>query len=465
MQSTAHTFIILFLIALVYGIGTTAIKLPNLSVMSSVDAENASFSCFAVDFSPKEYTITWLRNEEKLDPDQILASSDGLKSAHGTFYSAASYIKVDESLWKDVDTVITCMFSDREKSKNASLSYTTPTTCIRKKKAALICEVTVQGIADLDVAWYNESDNKPLQTLSNGKKTTTTATITYDEWSKGMKWYCSAAIKDSITPPKRKSFEKINVERVVAPNITLYPIWRGPPGASQLSLVCTLSGFYPDKLSVVWLLDDPALTTTPVQDKLQSAEGVEKTFNINSQIQLKIEEWKRGPTVQCKATHNGDHEETQKVSICATSVHLTTPSFQTVMSTGSDVTATCVIHTAFDIKLNWLLDGKGLTSSNKVDQTKEDTLTSNNLTVSVDKWKTLNSITWPTLSSPSVLIRRYFPSVRTEEDTFLECAITKLSSSDLCVTFQANGEDISEKMDLLVDYRDLLLDYRDLLLD
>ncbi|KAG7270702.1 hypothetical protein CRUP_005369 [Coryphaenoides rupestris] len=49
-----------------------------------------------------------------------------------------------------------------------------------KKKAALICEVTVQGIADLDVAWYNESDNKPLQTLSNGKKTTTTATITLE---------------------------------------------------------------------------------------------------------------------------------------------------------------------------------------------------------------------------------------------------------------------------------------------
>jgi len=94
--------------------------------MSSVDAENASFSCFAVDFSPKDYTITWLRNEVEIDQASIDASSEGKTSAHGMLYSAASYVQVVESLWKDVDTVITCMFSDGEKSVNASLAYTTP---------------------------------------------------------------------------------------------------------------------------------------------------------------------------------------------------------------------------------------------------------------------------------------------------------------------------------------------------
>lgn len=98
--------------------------------MSSVDAEKASFSCFAVDFSPKKYTITWLRNEVEIDQADRLgpidASSEGKTSAHGMLYNAASYVQVVESFWKDVDTVITCMFSDGEKSVNASLAYTTP---------------------------------------------------------------------------------------------------------------------------------------------------------------------------------------------------------------------------------------------------------------------------------------------------------------------------------------------------
>ena len=42
----------------------------------------------------------------------------------------------------------------------------------------------------------------------------------------------------------------------------------------------------------------------------------------------------------------------------ATSVHLAIPSFQAVMKTGSAITAACVINTAFDVKVTWLLDGK-----------------------------------------------------------------------------------------------------------
>ena len=74
------------------------------------------------------------------------------------------------------------------------------------------------------------------------------------------------------------------------------------------------------------------------------------------------------------------------------SVHLMTPSFQTVMKTES-VTAACVVHTPFDVKITWHLDGKEPTSTNKVNQVKEEALTSSKLTVLSSQWKTLNSIT------------------------------------------------------------------------
>lgn len=104
-------------------------QLPTLSILISSDAEidssqMASFSCFAVGFSPKDYTITWLRNDAKINERQIASSSEGETTKNGTLlYNAASYIKVAEHLWKDVGTVITCMFANGKGTVNASLTY------------------------------------------------------------------------------------------------------------------------------------------------------------------------------------------------------------------------------------------------------------------------------------------------------------------------------------------------------
>lgn len=85
-----------------------------------------------------------------------------------------------------------------------------------KRRAELVCEVTVTGIAEVEVFWHNESDNRPMQRKGNGKGNgkvkSSTATISYQEWSEGMKWYCEATIKDSYKPPVRKYFEKTNGE-------------------------------------------------------------------------------------------------------------------------------------------------------------------------------------------------------------------------------------------------------------
>ncbi|XP_071369918.1 uncharacterized protein [Centroberyx affinis] len=257
------------------------------------------------------------------------------------------------------------------------------------------------------------------------------------------------------------------VQRVVPPNITLYPVWEGEFGASPVRLICTLSGFFPDQLSVEWQMDNKALNTVPIQKKLQSVEGVEKTFTLSSQIELDMDKWVKGSNVTCKSSHN-KVEITRSISICAInsrsppSILLEIPSFKTVMMAESKVTATCFIRTVYDAKVTWLMD-KQVPNSDSVNLVRNTTHIISNLTVPPSDWRKINhitcraeqrcfssteetvSVTGPAAAAPSVLIRRSLPDLLKGESAVLECDITQLSSSDLYVTFQANNEDISDK--------------------
>ena len=79
--------------------------------------------------------------------------------------------------------------------------------------AELVCKVESSELVELQ--WFNESGVSVLVMQKSDQIPNTPpnthiaiATITYDEWSKGMNWYCKASIKDSIEPPTKKYFVK-----------------------------------------------------------------------------------------------------------------------------------------------------------------------------------------------------------------------------------------------------------------
>ncbi|XP_034449896.1 LOW QUALITY PROTEIN: uncharacterized protein LOC117766715 [Hippoglossus hippoglossus] len=256
------------------------------------------------------------------------------------------------------------------------------------------------------------------------------------------------------------------VVQVFEPNITLHPVWEGEFGASPVRLICTLSGFTPNNLKVKWQKDNIPLTITQTETKLQPLQGVEKTFSQSSNIEPAKKEWESGSTFSCKAQHN-KREFTKTVNICqvyssaAASIDVEIPSFRTVM-TESAVTATCSVHTLFNAKLTWLMDG-GDAPSNTVTQKSNTTHIISDLSVPSSQWKQLKSITCkadhkclsstqrtvnvagPAVTVPSVEIKRSLRDLLKGQSAVLECDITNLSSSDLYVTFQANDEDISDR--------------------
>ena len=64
----------------------------------------------------------------------------------------------------------------------------------------------------------------------------------------------------------------------------------------------------------------------------------------------------------------------------------------TVMTAASDVKATCLVHTAFDANVTWLMDGLGSTNS-RVTRSTNSTHVISNVKVSSSQWKQLKFIT------------------------------------------------------------------------
>lgn len=69
---------------------------------SSDEEKEASFSCFAKDFSPNVFDIKWLKDDEEISNKlyEIKTASKETKTANGTLlYSAASFLMVQTSEW------------------------------------------------------------------------------------------------------------------------------------------------------------------------------------------------------------------------------------------------------------------------------------------------------------------------------------------------------------------------------
>lgn len=140
--------------------------------------------------------------------------------------------------------------------------------------------------------------------------------------SEGMyEWKQVSCVFRSMLIFRRKHVKTCNLSsvtelRVVAPNITLYPVWEGEFGVSQVRLICILSGYFPKQLSVEWQQNNQRLShIEPLERKLESVEGQEKTYSLTTEIKPNMSEWARGSSFTCKSIHKNIFYE-RTTSIC-----------------------------------------------------------------------------------------------------------------------------------------------------
>uniref|UniRef100_A0A3Q2CMM1 Ig-like domain-containing protein n=1 Tax=Cyprinodon variegatus TaxID=28743 RepID=A0A3Q2CMM1_CYPVA len=315
---------------------------PTLKVCSSVDEdkEEAYFSCFAKDFTPNKYEITWKKDDKDISEriDEVNTSAQGRNDTNGTIlYSVGSLLtlKTTEVLQ---DTKITCIFKGKGENntpvyRNATVSHkecTATEGCLEadvdvtiipptlqdmfeKGQGKLICQAKFKRGRFETIFWEKTNDNTKLVGTNRtlGSRTYEAETeITYDEWRKGETYTCEIQNKDWIEPLRKEynrnnndpnSFLMLAGKEMKRPSVFMLPPVEQPREKTVI-LTCYVKGFYPQEVYVAWLVDDEANTiysfntTEPVE--------VDGSFSVYSQLVLTTEEWEQTDVVySCAVQH------------------------------------------------------------------------------------------------------------------------------------------------------------------
>ncbi|XP_057717635.1 immunoglobulin mu heavy chain isoform X2 [Corythoichthys intestinalis] len=287
-----------------------------------------------------------------------------------------------------------------------------------------------------------------------------------EDWDNRAKFQCVA--KHSTEDVEAMITKK--EESTVPPEITVYSLWEDKFESITVKLLCIISGFSPNTLSVEWFRDSQKVNAKQTSTrKLQSVEEEAKTFTLISEIEPNVREWRIGTNFTCRSIQN-NVEIKRSISICESQVnsppaiHLELPSFKEAMmeTLSATVSATCSVRTALDAVITWILEGETDIHYDRSQYANASHIVSK-LTVSVDLWKKTKrvkckvehrcfadieetiDVSEPAVKSPSVEIRRSLADLQKKDSAVFECDVTQLDAVDLYVTLQANGADISDK--------------------
>ncbi|PWA19246.1 hypothetical protein CCH79_00014548, partial [Gambusia affinis] len=313
-------------------------ELPTLKVCSSVDdtKDEAYFSCFAKDFSPNKYKITWHKDGQAITGtiDEVITSSQGRNDTNGTvLYSVASLLTLPSRAVPE-GSQLTCLFEGKGERNPVFLNSTvshkqcsavtegceedmdikiiSPTNkdIFLDGKATLICEVTEKKGGFEKIAWLDEKDAELVSTKENIGSNVHRATIeiTFDEWSKGVKRICEVHSTEWIDPVKRE-YKRNSGGASKRPSVFMLPPLE-QTRENTVVLTCYVKDFSPREIYVDWLVDDEKAST---RYQFSTTEPMENNglFSVYSQVILTQEQWDEKDVVYSCAVH---HESVAKSS-------------------------------------------------------------------------------------------------------------------------------------------------------
>ncbi|XP_068191974.1 immunoglobulin gamma-1 heavy chain-like [Antennarius striatus] len=320
-------------------------QLPTIRVLGSCHEEDeASFSCFAKDFSPKEYQIKWLKNNKDITtkiyeiktPTQERIDENGVK-----LFSAASFLTVPVSEWTE-DTEFTCQFegkgehniptfvnssvthhedkgtiSTQECPKDSDIEIIGPTmkNMFLNRKGEIVCRVK-ENQPSLTTIWWEDQHGKemvgsPLKQLKE-RIFSSSLDITYDEWTQGLQRYCVVEHTACIEPVK-KLYERNIGGQLQRPSVfMLLPVEH--TRKEMVTLTCYVKDFFPHEVFMSWLVDDDKANSTYIYHTTNPIKNG-GSYSAYGYLSLSLDQWKKKDVVYSCIVHHESVANTTKTIV------------------------------------------------------------------------------------------------------------------------------------------------------
>uniref|UniRef100_A0A3P9KT75 Ig-like domain-containing protein n=1 Tax=Oryzias latipes TaxID=8090 RepID=A0A3P9KT75_ORYLA len=308
---------------------TTAPPSPNLTTSFSLDEEKqqASFYCFAKDFSPRTHEIIWQKvgSEKASILDETSVFSEGRNDTNGAkLYSAASLLTVNPTELTSGAT-FTCVFKGKGVNNTDVAGCTQAAVDIKiigptyrdilvKQSGKITCQIQVNNGQLEKIFWENQDNVEMAGTVKTEglkKKEELVLDITYDEWHQGVERYCVVQHKDILFPFKIQ-YKRQKSGPVQRPSVFMLPPVEHAKN-KEVTLTCSVKDFFPEEVYVAWLVDDDVVDS---KYKTSTTSPVEKegSYLVYSQLTLTDDQWKQsGVVYSCAVYHESITNSTRSI--------------------------------------------------------------------------------------------------------------------------------------------------------
>ncbi|XP_068129384.1 uncharacterized protein [Hyperolius riggenbachi] len=457
---------------------------PQVEVLipfSDLDKDNFPVVCLVKNYKPNIATVKWLK-----DGRHLINKNFGFKPSKGDdgFYSGTSTLNITKDSWNKWEEY-TCEVTFNQDPIHKNISKCT--ACQASMNPVVDVELPSRedvlngnGTITCTVIGSNVNVDKVFLKLDNGKPEKGTVLqnkneriiigyrVNKETWKSVQHVSCWV---DTCPQQKvEKTVENDRKDIVMRPPSLqiLIPFCNDNSEASMVTLVCLLSGFWPQHVSVTWLKNGNAasgpITQIPIMTDAKGSYSAVSTFNVSR------ESWDKEDTYTCEVTH-------QKIPYIKTITkckdyfsprpdgHILKPSFKDLILS-KNASAICSTNIPY-VSITWMLNGK-----EKKSKVTSDTVTVNNniwyqskLPVTLEEWKTVSSLSCK-LNPPVPAVERKMMiiqdnkikekgkppvvyllppdpnSVKVEDALTLVCVVQDFYPEDLVVTWEVNHSSI-----------------------
>ncbi|KAJ8245169.1 hypothetical protein COCON_G00235890, partial [Conger conger] len=399
-------------------------------------AQRVTLVCSLTGFYPKEITVEWKEDNMRFEGSPAVWNMQGEDKK----FNQTSQVEVNLEKWLS-GSLYTCKVTQNTKSQelNTSFCRTHPISSpslklnIDESSGAFTATCEVFASYKSKVFWVldkSESESADYRELKDSENriqgSEHSRTFTKDEW-KSMK-SIACEVRNKCFSPVRKTFQ-ITAQEPIFPSMTLYyQISSDPAQAQRVTLVCSLTGFYPKEITVEWKEDNMRFEGSPAVWNMQ---GEDKKFNQTSQVEVNLEKWLSGSLYTCKVTQNTKSQELS-TSFCRTHP-ISSPSLKLNIDESSGAfTATCEVFASYKSKVFWVLDKSESESADYRELKDSENRIQGSVhsrTFTKDEWKSMKSIACEVRNKCFSPVRKTFP-ITAQEPLFPSMTLYYQLSSD-----------------------------------